>query len=175
MSPVDEFETLLEICRLQVAEDPSGVTANPHLYGLLHQIYLRLCHGNIPEHTLDVSAGPPLKTGETMHEGEVDMYEHEHETEDQHEFTADLEQLLAAARIVHARNLADDDDFDLDWYRMIGSPGAKQNVKAIKAEYQELTRSLCGFHPGMITQQYCRIACREEAESEAGENVDYLG
>jgi len=39
------FVALLDQCRAQVEEDPSGYLGNPHLYGLLHRIYLRLCHG----------------------------------------------------------------------------------------------------------------------------------
>ena len=47
-TPAD-FLTLLELCHAQVEADPEGVTENPHLYGSLQAIYLRLCHGSIPD------------------------------------------------------------------------------------------------------------------------------
>jgi hypothetical protein len=43
------FLGLLDRCRAQVEADPSGYTNNPHLYEALALIFLRLCHGNIPE------------------------------------------------------------------------------------------------------------------------------
>ena len=51
-TPLPEFVELLERCLLQVRHDPSGYENNPHLYGLLHKIFLRLCHGNIPDHAI---------------------------------------------------------------------------------------------------------------------------
>ena len=50
---IEEFDALLDKCKEQVRHDPAGFTANPHLYDLLHKIYLRLCHGNIPDYGLD--------------------------------------------------------------------------------------------------------------------------
>lgn len=45
---LEEFLSLLDRCREQVERDPSGYFRNPHLYPLLHKIYLRLCHGKVP-------------------------------------------------------------------------------------------------------------------------------
>lgn len=45
---VEEFLALLDRCREQVQRDPSGYFRNPHLYPLLHKLYLRLCHGKVP-------------------------------------------------------------------------------------------------------------------------------
>lgn len=44
-----EFVALLDRCKAQVEGDPESVLSNPHLYNIQHHIYLRLCHGNIPE------------------------------------------------------------------------------------------------------------------------------
>jgi hypothetical protein len=46
---VEDFAALLDRCRAQVEHDPSGYVENPHLYELLHKIFLRLCHGNVDE------------------------------------------------------------------------------------------------------------------------------
>jgi hypothetical protein len=46
---VTEFRDLLECMIAQVDEMPESVTENPHLYDLLHRVYLRMCGGNIPE------------------------------------------------------------------------------------------------------------------------------
>jgi hypothetical protein len=43
------FVALLDRCKAQVEADPDGYLENQHLYGALQHIYLRLCHGNIPE------------------------------------------------------------------------------------------------------------------------------
>ncbi len=51
---LDAFVRLLECCQAQVQADPSGYRENPHLYDALHRIYLRLCHGNIPESGVNV-------------------------------------------------------------------------------------------------------------------------
>ncbi len=52
---LEQFVELLERCKAQVAKDPTGITHNPHLHGALHRIYLRLCHGNIPEYGVPIS------------------------------------------------------------------------------------------------------------------------
>jgi hypothetical protein len=49
MESLDEFLALLDRCREQVRRDPSGYFRNPHLYPLLHKLYLRLCHGTVPD------------------------------------------------------------------------------------------------------------------------------
>jgi hypothetical protein len=46
---VAAFVALLDRCKAQVEADPSSVVNNGHLYDLLHHVYLRLCHGNIPD------------------------------------------------------------------------------------------------------------------------------
>lgn len=56
VKPLNEakaFQELLEKCYQQVAEDPSSVTANPHLYNMLHHIYGILCHGDIEKAEAD--------------------------------------------------------------------------------------------------------------------------
>lgn len=50
MRTVNDFVQKLDRCRAQVKADPSGYMKNRHLYDLLDKIYLRLCHGNIPDH-----------------------------------------------------------------------------------------------------------------------------
>ena len=49
---LDEFEDLLNQCKLQVRHDPSGYLENPHLFDILSKVRLRLCHGSIPDHSL---------------------------------------------------------------------------------------------------------------------------
>ncbi len=43
------FVALLNRCKAQVDADPDGYLENPHLYDILHGVYLRLCHPNIPD------------------------------------------------------------------------------------------------------------------------------
>lgn len=43
------FVALLDRCKAQVEVDPDSVLLNPHLYEILHHVFLRLCGGNIPE------------------------------------------------------------------------------------------------------------------------------
>ena len=47
-----QFVKLLDLCRIQAEADPEAVTQNPHLYRMLHGIYLRLCGGNIDENSI---------------------------------------------------------------------------------------------------------------------------
>lgn len=47
---VSRFLELLDKCKAQVEKDPASYLDNPQLDVALHRIYLRLCHGNIPEH-----------------------------------------------------------------------------------------------------------------------------
>lgn len=59
-----EFVELLDRCKTQVEADPSGLTRNPHLHVALHRVYLRLCHGNIPDHAqeVDMETALPILT-----------------------------------------------------------------------------------------------------------------
>jgi hypothetical protein len=50
-----DFVALLDKCREQVTALPEAYTDNPHLYEILHRVYLRLCSGNIEEN----AAGKP--------------------------------------------------------------------------------------------------------------------
>jgi hypothetical protein len=52
-----KFLEKLELCR-QVEADPRAVDDNPHLPGLLHGIFLRLCSGNITENAVGGVNGP---------------------------------------------------------------------------------------------------------------------
>ena len=51
-----EFVALLDRCKAQVEADPESYLENLHLYGLQHGIFLRLCHGNIPEYAIEHTA-----------------------------------------------------------------------------------------------------------------------
>lgn len=54
-----EFVALLDRCKAQVEADPEGYLLNPHLYDLQHRIFLRLCHGDIPEYAIDTESCAP--------------------------------------------------------------------------------------------------------------------
>jgi hypothetical protein len=52
-----DFMKLLDLCRIQAEADPNGVTENPHLYKILHSVYLRLCGGNVAENSIGEAKG----------------------------------------------------------------------------------------------------------------------
>ena len=51
---VTKFRNMLQTMLVQLDSNPASVTENEHLPDALHRIYLRMCHGNIPEHAVSV-------------------------------------------------------------------------------------------------------------------------
>jgi hypothetical protein len=56
-----DFVKLLDLCWFQVEADPGAFTDNPHLYDMLHSIYLRLCGGDIIENAVGGVHGPETR------------------------------------------------------------------------------------------------------------------
>ena len=57
MKSPKEFLELLDKCKRQVEYDPGTLRVNPHLHKLQHKVFLRLCHGNIPDFKVDPETG----------------------------------------------------------------------------------------------------------------------